>query len=282
MALYELDDPGELVEPVLIAAFEGWVSAGSAGIGTASHLADDSPIIATFDSDALYDYRANRPPIDFKEGVLQHIHWPEMNLRRRSLGGRDLLILTGTEPNWNWRRFGTEVSRLAESLGVVLHISLGGIPWATAHTRPTSIITTASDESLVVGEHPEGLLRVPGSVVSALEYSIMRNGTPTIGFWAQVPHYVGSMYYPAVLALVERVATQIGVSVPFGTLVDDAREQRTQLDEAIKNQPELQFLVERLESAADEAEGVSGEELAAEIERYLQQAAGDEGGPDLS
>ncbi len=276
MALYALEDPGSLADPVLIVAFEGWVSAGSAGTGTADHIAADGRIIARFDSDALFDYRANRPTVEFVQGVVRDIHWPELVLRHAVVEGRDLMILSGTEPNWNWQRLGSELGQLATKLGIVEQISLGGIPWAIPHTRPTTIITTASDESRIPpgSDRPEGLLRAPGAAVSIVEEYVRKTGIPTMGFWARVPHYVGTMYYPAVLALVERVRSHLGVPISLGELLEDADRQRQQLDAIIENQPSARAIVEQLENLIDDAEGVSGEELAAEIERFLRQEGG--------
>lgn len=280
MPLYVIEELGPLNDPVLIAAFEGWVSAGSAGTATAEHLAGDGRTVATFDTDALFDYRANRPTIDFIQGVIRDVHWPEISLRHRRVHGRDLLVLSGTEPNWNWRRLADEVASLATRLGVVEHISLGGIPWATPHTRPTTIITTASDESRIPtgDDRPEGLLRAPGSAVSIVEEYVRKAGVPTIGFWARVPHYVGATYYPAVLTLVERIASHLDLPLPLGDLSADSDQQRQQLDSILESQPEARAIVERLESMADDSAAISGEELAAEIERFLQHGDADEPG----
>ena len=82
--MFELNDHDELVAPVLIAAFDGWVSAGGAGIATADHVAGDGEPIAVFDPDTLFDYRVNRPTVDFTNGVLSDVAWPTVTLRRRS------------------------------------------------------------------------------------------------------------------------------------------------------------------------------------------------------
>jgi hypothetical protein len=279
MALYQLEDPGKLLAPALLVAFEGWVSAGSAGTATIDHLAGDAPAIATFDSDRLYDYRANRPVADYFEGVLTDLSFPEVTLRRRRIGDRDLLMLSGIEPNWNWQQLGAEVADLAQRLGVIEHVSLGGIPWAAPHTRPTSIVETASspDHLSPDADHPEGRLRVPAAAVSIVERAMIGHGMPTFGFWARVPHYVGTTYSPAVVALVERVSTHLGVTVPSGELLDQAAEQRRVLDELIEDQPQARAVVEQLEALVDEEGNVSGQELAAEIERFLADTTNDEG-----
>src|SRR3990172_708373 len=62
MALYRLKEPqAELIEPVVVAALDGWVDAGSAATGAASKLAGKGRLVAEFDGDQLFDFRAPSP-----------------------------------------------------------------------------------------------------------------------------------------------------------------------------------------------------------------------------
>ena len=281
MTLYPIEELHALTEPVFITAFEGWVSAGSAGTTAADHLAGDAEVVARFDTDELIDYRANRPTLDIRDGVPHDIEWPEITVRHQVLGGRDLLILTGPEPDRLWKRLSGEIADLALRLGVVEYISLGGIPWAAAHTRPTALIMTASEPDLVEeGSRMEGTMRVPAAVASVISRRVKDHGIPTFGFYARVPHYVAGIYYPAVVALVDRVTSHLRVPLPTGSLVDEAAEQRRRLDEAIEDQPQGQAIVKQLEELADREGDVSSAELAAEIEHYLEQHSDDGGFPD--
>ncbi|NQV07294.1 PAC2 family protein [bacterium] len=273
MTHFELTDPGPLRAPALVAAFDGWVSAGSAGMATADHLAQGSEVIATFDAEALFDYRVNRPVVEFDEGIITEIDWPAVTVRHKSLDDRDILVLSGPEPNWGWRAFSESVIDLAKRLGVVEHVAIGGIPWATAHTRPTSVVTTASRPDLigVDANFPDGTLRVPASVSNVVSKALSDAGIPTAGFWARVPTYIGTTYYPAVVGIVERLSRHLGVDIPLGSLVGEARDQRRQLDTIVDAQPQAKAIVERMESLADaEDEVISGEDLAVEIERFLR------------
>jgi predicted ATP-grasp superfamily ATP-dependent carboligase len=272
MAILEFDHPGELTAPVLIVAFDGWVNAGNAGTAAAEHLMGDGTTVGSFDADRLFDYRASRPTVLFDDGVMGDIEFPQVVLVHRDAGARDLLVLTGIEPNWSWRALSGEIAALAVEVGVVEHVSLGGIPWAVPHTRLTSMIETASSGELLTADadHPEGILRAPASMTSTIERAVADRGIPTRGFWARVPHYVGATYFPAAVALVEKVSTHLGISLPYGSLIDDAAEQRRRLDEILEAQPDVRAVVERLEAMNPDDEP-SGEELAAEIERFLQQ-----------
>ncbi|OFW67249.1 MAG: hypothetical protein A2Z12_05915 [Actinobacteria bacterium RBG_16_68_21] len=271
--MYQTSISRELVAPALIVAFEGWVSAGSAGTATAAHLAGDGDVVVRFESDRLYDYRVNRPILEFADGIIQEIEWPETVIRLRDGGARDLLVLSGPEPNWNWQGFADAVADVAGDLGVVEQVSLGGIPWAAPHTRPTILTSTASRPDLLGGDanYPAGPLRVPASAASVIERAVAGRGIPAVGFWARVPHYVGGVYYPAVVALTEQVARHLGVEIPLGSLLDDAAAQRRQLDSAVEEQPAIAQVVEQLETIYDAAgEVATGEEIAVEIERFLR------------
>lgn len=277
--MYRRLDHEPLIAPALVVAFNGWVSAGGAGIATADHIAAGATDLAVFDSDLLYDYRVNRPTLAFTEGILESIDWPETRLRRRRIEGRDLLLLTGPEPNWRWQAFAEEVADLATEAGVVQHVTLGGIPWAAPHTRPTIVVTTSSRPDLLGDDanFPAGVLRVPASAASVVERAVADRGIPTVGFWARVPHYVAGIYHPAVVVLVERVARYLGVDLPIADLVTAAAEQRRQLDAALVDQPNVREIVTRLEDLYDASgEVASGEEIAAEIERFLRDRSPDD------
>lgn len=277
MALYQVEAEVELVAPVLVSAFEGWVDAATVGTSAATHLAGTGEVVARFDTDALVDYRARRPPIDIVDGSMKSIEWPEIAVRRAHLQ-RDLLVLTGPEPDYRWRGFAAAVVDLALRLGVVEAVSLGAIPAAVPHTLPTSVLTTTSRRDLIEdGDRmPEGLLRVPGGATSLVELSLSQHGIPVIGFWAQVPHYVAGPYPEAVVALLERLGRHLGIDIPLGGLLDEARAQRARIDEMVAARPEARAYVEQLEQLASRQEDVpSGEEIAAEVERFLRSQGED-------
>jgi hypothetical protein len=103
VTLYDLRDPGDLLSPILLAAFDGWVDAGGAATAAAAHVAGDAEVVVTFDADRLYDYRARRPTLEIVDGRLDRLTWPELTVRRRRLGEQDVLILAGPEPDYRWR-----------------------------------------------------------------------------------------------------------------------------------------------------------------------------------
>ena len=151
MTLYKLARHDELVAPSMIVALDGWVDAGSAATTAAATLAEGGRVLATFDADAIFDYRARRPTLEIVDGRPESLAWPELTLRSTRVSERDLLVLTGAEPDYRWHELSADVADLAGQLGVAEWISLGAIPAAVPHTRPVPILGTASEPGLLRG-----------------------------------------------------------------------------------------------------------------------------------
>ncbi len=283
MALFRLDRQVSLAAPILVAAFEGWVDAGNAGTMAAAQLSHGSQVIGTFDADRLFDYRARRPTLDIVDGRLQSLEWPELQLLGNRIGERDLLILSGPEPDFLWQELAAEVTRLVQDLKVATWVSLGAIPVATPHTRPVTVLATASTPGLLppgVSQGPIGHLRVPSAVLSVLELGVSTSRIPAIGFYAQVPHYVSAAYPGAAIELLHHVGRFLGEELPVGDLPARALETRGLLDAATSGDERTTAYVKRLEDAADQARLPEGDDLISDIERFLRGGGGDEPGGD--
>jgi hypothetical protein len=280
MSLYRLEEDPGLDAPVLVAALEGWVDAGSAGTTAAAQLAEGGRVVATFDADAIYDYRARRPTLDIVDGRPTTLAWPKLQLVATRIGERDLLILRGPEPDYRWRELTADAIELAKRLGVASWASLGAIPAAVPHTRPVPILATASASGLLpdgIRQGPDGVLRVPSAALSVLELTAAANGMPAVGFFAQVPHYVNATYPAAAIALLTALGRHLGFDPPIGQLATRALERRNLLDAATATDEDTRAHVERLELLAVESRLPAGDELIADIERFLREG-GDEGG----
>ncbi len=273
MPLYRLGDvPASLARPVVVAAFDGWIDAAGAASSAADMLARDAEPVATFDANVLFDYRSRRPTLDVVDGTLTRLVWPALELHHREADGRDLLVLHGAEPDFRWKELGDDILELCVRLGVTEWVSLGAIPAAVPHTRPVPVMATASaGTSLHEAETkgPPGLLRVPSAGLSAMEVTVTEGGIPAVGFYAQVPHYIGGPYAAATLALLQHLGRHLRTELPLGSLDEDARSQRERLDAAVAEDDDVRAILLQLESAS-EAEIPSGDDLAAEIERFLR------------
>ncbi len=275
MSLYRLEHPlPALDRPVVLAAFDGWVDAGAGASTALAQIAQGGATLATFDADALYDYRARRPTLDIRDGRPAALEWPELRLLHVRHGGRDLLTLSGPEPDFRWHALVADVVELLGRLGVREWISLGSIPAAIPHGRPVPVFGTESEPGLLRGNvaaGPTGLLRVPGAALSVLEMAVASAGLSAVGYFAQMPHYVTGGYAPASLAILHALDQHLGVELPRGDLVEESGRLRARLDAAVAADETTRAYVARLEAMTGEDRPLAGDDLIGEIERFLRE-----------
>lgn len=265
----------------MVVAFDAWVDAGSAStLAVGALLDDDAPIVAEFDADRLFDYRARRPTLDILDGRPTTLDWPRLVVRRTRLGERDVLVFTGPEPDFRWRELADDVVSFARQVEIEQWISLGAIPAAVPHTRKVPILGTESSPGLLRGDveaGPRGRLRVPSAAISMLDVAIAAAGIPALGYFAQIPHYVSGEYALAAVALLEAVTRHLGVRVEAVSLRAEAEQLRTRLDTATTLDEKTRNYVARLESMVDEERLPAGDELISEIERFLREQGNEPG-----
>ena len=98
MALFSLHTPPVMEDPVMIMGLAGWGDAASAASDAADWLAEDAPTVVSFDPDAIFDYRSNRPVLRISGGELISVTWPKLEIVHIAPGGRDVLVMVGNEP----------------------------------------------------------------------------------------------------------------------------------------------------------------------------------------
>ena len=275
--LYSMVEQPELDAPVLVMALKGWIDAGLGADAAADVLIGELDLrtVARFDADVLLDWRARRPIMRLEDGLNTQVTWDETELSwAKDRAGNDLLLLLGNEPDHAWLSFSEQVVDLALDLGTRLAIGFGAYPAPVPHTRPALVAASASDPDLAVGL-VRSSAEVPTGVQGLIERRAALRGLPTIGLWAQVPHYAAAMPYPAAsLVLLETANRLGGLRLPTGDLADQAVASRARIDELIAQNPEHLGMLRQLEQQVDDQPSsmtpTSGEELAAELERFLR------------
>jgi hypothetical protein len=277
MPIYRILDTPDLVAPTFVVALDGWVDAGGAATTAAGLLAREATVVATFEPDELFDYRARRPTLVIYDGRPSTLTWPELAVRHiRRRDGHDVLVLTGPEPDYRWQAMAAAAVELARHYGVAEWISLGAIPAAVPHTRAVPILGTSSRPGLLRGDvapGPDGLLRVPSAAISVLDLAIAEADIAALGYFAQVPHYIAGAYPAAAIALAGAVGRHIGGEPPLGDLPEEARQMAVRLDAAAAADDSTREYIERLESMVDESRLPAGDDLISEIERFLREGS---------
>jgi proteasome assembly chaperone (PAC2) family protein len=279
-------DPPDLRSPTLVCAFAGWNDAASAASAALETVAAslDSDVAAGIDPEEFYDFQVNRPTIRLVEGQTRQIDWPQNTLLtvRVPSAERDLVLLSGVEPNVRWRTFADAILSAAERLGVKMVITLGALIADVAHTRPVPITGLASDPELV---ERLGLSRSsyegPTGIVGVVHDACRRRGMVSASLWAAVPHYVAAVPNPkAALALLRRLEGLTGIAVEASELEDATERFEDQVDRAIAENPEIEELVRNLEAAQEgefepSQDVPSADDIAQEFQRFLRQRGTD-------
>jgi len=287
-----VDDVPELAGesgPVLLHALEGFLDAGNASALTVAHVMADSPgpVVASFDVDAFYDYRARRPALTFAEDHYEEYDAPRLVVRRQhDAHGTPYLLLHGPEPDTYWEAFAAAVRQVVERFGVRLTVALGSVPMAVPHTRPVMLTNHATSSRLMVQENVwKGRIRIPSSAQALLELRLGEWGHDATGFVAHIPHYVAQLDYPlAAATMLEAVQGVTGLEWDLAALRGAGEERRAEIEAQVAASPDVHDVVAGLEQQydafrdadsgntlplADEQRLPTGEELGEEFERFL-------------
>ncbi len=280
----------QLSDPLLIVMFTGWIDTSvAAGNAMEALIAETGATkLLEFDTDLFVDYRARRPTMELRDGVNTKLDWaaPQIMLGH-DVKHRDVLLLTGPEPDSRWKHFCETVAMLSSTLGVRRMLGLGAYPVATPHTRAVQISCTSPNAALIAPlPYIKSSLDVPAGMEAALEHALHDKNIEALGLWAQVPHYVASMAYPpASAALLGAVCDMGGLTLDISGIHEQSVIQRERLDQLVRTNPEHAAMLTQLEIAFDAEHsgngtlttgfgGVplpSGDELAAELEKFLRE-----------
>jgi len=276
------DRTPKLRHPALVCSFKGWNDAAESATAALSFVSSKwgAERLGAIDPEEFYDFQVTRPNVRMSEGQTREIEWPELVIEAASPAGagRDVVFLSGAEPNLRWKGFSATVIAAARELGVELVISLGALLADIPHTRPVQITGIAADPDLVqrLG-FSQARYEGPTGIVGVLHDACARAGLLSASLWAPVPHYVATVPSPkATLALLRRLEDLLEVPIETEELDEAAVEYERRLDEAVASEPEVRALVERLEQQVDDQDISfrnlpSGDSIAQEFERFLKE-----------
>jgi hypothetical protein len=288
---FELDpERPTLGTPVLVHGLSGLIDAGGATRLAIEHILEtcEHTRVATFDVDALYDYRERRPRTIFDSDHYSSIAMPEIAVDAAvDMQGEQFLVLHGMEPNLGWSALANSIVALSEELRVRLVVGMQAIPWPAPHTRPVNVTVHANDSSLIGRTQPwMGSIEVPGSLAALLELRLGARERPAMGFAAHVPHYlVGQQFPRGAVVLLQSLSSTTGLSIQLDELRLAADEADADFSIQIAANPDNQGAVELLEAQYDSLMSARAEaevahaappesDIAAQVEAFLAQLDG--------
>lgn len=306
--MYELEYPGPSAQSAdgedglsMVIALQGYADAGQGVRQASQHLlqALDHSAVATFNVDELIDYRSRRPGVTLDHGrVVDRENLALTLYRMEDSDGQPFMLLAGPEPDLRWEAFSRAVAELASRSGVDRVVTFYAAPMTVPHTRPLIVTAHGSDSSLTRDLRSwESRMIIPGSAMLDVELRLSRGGLSTLGLTAHVPHYIAASDYPeAAYGLLHTLESVADLNLPLRALEADMDKVRQQLADQVDDSAEIASVVGALERQYDEdqsrqrkrkdnallapgQEVPSGEEISAEVERFLASAidASDDG-----
>jgi hypothetical protein len=289
--LYELD-PGVTDVPPglpLVAGLTGFADAGGAVSQFTENLVEalQSRVIATFDNDALLDYRARRPTIYFDQDHLTNYRTASLKLRLAKYEiWQMFLLLTGYEPDFQWERFTVAVLELVDRFQAKTTTWVHAIPMPVPHTRPIGVTVSGNRSELIETYSVwKPHTQVLANALHLVEYRLQRLEHPVSGFVLLVPHYLADTEFPdAAIKALESISAATGLIFATDELREQGREFIAKIDAQVENNHELARLVGTLEERHDsymagnplrspltdeDGELPTADEIAAELEIFL-------------
>ena len=275
---WEREWPGRT--SILVVAFAGYFDAASAATGAVDHLIEftDATRLASIDGDPFFDAQQVRPHVVLEDGVTRTIVWPEnaVHANDESDAGRELVLLSGIEPHYHWRRFTGLLVEVAEHTGAQVVVTLGAMPSQIPHSRMPLVHASSANPELAqrFGLHRPRYQGITG-IVGSLQAELDARDYPAISMQVGVPYYAaGAQNWKASAALLRNLEHVTGIPTGHGLLQERVAEWEQLIDEAVAENPEASEYLPQLEAEYDRqaAEQLpSSEDLAAEFERYLRE-----------
>ncbi len=268
---------------LVIAAFEGWNDAGEAASEAVSHLLVGwrATLLASIDPEDYYDFQVNRPHVGFDSEGGRELSWRTTSIWHCQAGppDRDVVLLTGIEPNLRWRSFCQELLDYLTGIGATSVVTLGALLADVPHTRPVPVNGISSNPDLAerFGLEPSRYTG-PTGIVGVIQEASHRRGLETMSYWAAVPHYVAQAPAPkATLALLGQIEDLVGVPIDMRGLPEEAKAWERGVDELASDDSDVADYVRSLEEERDTADlpEATGDAIAREFERYLKRRADD-------
>ena len=259
-----MDDKGieirkrlELNEPLFIAGFDGWGNALDVSQAMVQYLIRklNAKNFARINSDLYYRYDDNRPIVAIKEGMLKGVSPPGGSFYAVPGGphGRDLLLLSATEPNLRWFHFTKELFFFCRRFSVKTIVTLGSMYDNVLHTdRLISGIASKKDISDLFEQ--KNILPIeyegPSAIHSLIQSEGQKAGFECISMWCHCPYYLqGTTHFGLLAHLGALLADLFGIKLDCEDLETRWKDLSKEINGLIDGNPELGTMIKNLRKA---------------------------------
>lgn len=291
-----------LRSPLALAAFAGWPDAGLAASGALKYLRAKYEVVrlADFEPEQVFCYTSTRPVSTRIDRGRRVFRYPELAIYALPLpfAERDLMLVTGPEPDLQWRACTGAIADYAKQVGVEILVTLGAFYAPVPHTVRPPVFGRSADPAERARLQVHGVqdtdYQGPTGFPTALADAFHQRGVPEVGLWAAGPVYLQGGTNPKLaLALLRRVERLYGLELGLAELRGASRDLDRRIDEALRARPDLERFVRRMaglgepetaepetrQPAEEAGELPSPEEFLQSLEEYLRESQqGGQGG----
>ncbi len=231
-----------LRDPIAIIAFGGWNDACDVASTSTEFLIeahDKADVFAEIEPEAFYDFQQHRPTVTIEDGVCRSLRWPTIRFTalERPNDERDLVVVSGPEPNFYWKTVARSIAALLGEIGVEEVILVGAYVGAVSHKDPVRLSGVGSDAvSVVRSGLDSATYEGPTGIISAVQGACMESGIRSLSMWAPTPPYLGGNPYPkAVLAIIEKISDVTNLHIDTSELITVDAEYTQKVDDALQD-----------------------------------------------
>jgi proteasome assembly chaperone (PAC2) family protein len=251
----------DLTQPYMIIGLAGWVNAGEVPSSVVVYLISrfQATLFAELKPDEFYCYQSvgsegKRPVVNIENGIVKSVNIVSTNFwyHKSDVGGHDVILVSGPEPDHNWAIYTDVLIQLAQEFQVAKIISLGGIFDAIPHTAPPRLTGVVSQAGLIDEAKRYGLELIsyqgPSSVHSLVMVNANRANIQMLSIFAHTPHYIQVTNFMATYNLMSKLNEMLGLNIDLEVARKDSEYLCAQIDNAIREKPELREYLKMLES----------------------------------
>ncbi len=230
-----------LRNPIAIIAFGGWNDACDVASTSADFVVDaheKSDVFAEIEPDGIYDFQQHRPSITIDDGVANTLRWPSIRFVALDRPGdkRDLIVVSGPEPNFHWKTVARSIAELLADTGVEEAILAGAYVGAVSHREAIRLSGVGTDTVTVIRSGLDSAdYEGPTGMVGVVQGACSEAAIRSLSIWAPTPPYLGGNPYPkAVLAIVKKISDITNLHIDTSELIAVDAEYTQKVDDALE------------------------------------------------
>ena len=240
-----------LVDPLFVAAFEGWNDGGAAATNAVRKLIEvlQAEKFASLDPEDFYVFTENRPVVKLVDGQQRAVNWQTNDFYGGRLPGttRDIILFHGTEPNLRWKAYCANLEAVMEVYGVRQVVTLGAYLADVLYTLPIGVNGFSNDPAL---EERHELKRTtyegPTGIVGVLSAQRQTRAGLMMSLWAAVPYYISIPNPKAVHALLSKLKTIFAFDLDMEPLEKAADNFDNEINDVVAKDPNVAAYVREL------------------------------------